>query len=67
MSIKIYENILPNDLIEKLSNYVNDEILWKYGWSSNPSLSEGICHWNHDFLKSHSDNTLDKSNNLISL
>lgn len=46
MTIQTKDNFLPQELIDKIYNII-DNGGWKYGWRSNPTV--GFAHWNQKF------------------
>jgi Rps23 Pro-64 3,4-dihydroxylase Tpa1-like proline 4-hydroxylase len=41
--------------LEKLHDFFQNNVLWTYGWQSKKNLVP-FSHWNHNFLKTKSDN-----------
>jgi hypothetical protein len=52
---------LPEGLIRSTTAFVKNNS-WNYGWTSNKSI--GFSHWNQNFGKSESENSLDITENL---
>jgi hypothetical protein len=59
--IKQIKQCLPVELIDIVEEYVRNSD-WKYGWRSNKTV--GFSHWNQDFGRGGTENTLDISGNL---
>jgi hypothetical protein len=61
MAIKRIEQVFPEVVADALEQYI-DTVPWHYGWASNKSM--GYTHWNYDFAKAGTHNSLEVSDNL---